>query len=277
MLEKGLSMRPRRPAFAASYINEVLDMALNAQRTGCMSPVELAWVNDVLSDYFAATEASTDSNISSARLRWRANWLPNAPQPGASSPRPFGVATAPVDANALLALAQHRKSVRWFLHDPVPGSVVAQAVATAQTAPSACNRQPYRFLVIQDEAEAQAVAACAGGTAGYLHNIRHLVVVVGDLSAFSHPRDRHVIYVDSSLASMNLILSLEAQGVGSCCINWPDAPDRDRGIRRLIDIAPHEQVVMLIAFGYADPTGYVPFSQRKELSSALSRHLGGGS
>jgi nitroreductase len=90
-------------------------------------------------------------------------------------------------------------------------------------------------------------------------------VLVGRLRAYFDPRDRHVIYIDASLAAMAFQFALEVQGVGSCCINWPDVRDREQKIGQLLGLAPDERVIMLISFGYPDPTGLVPYSQKKSL------------
>jgi len=108
------------------------------------------------------------------------------------------------------------------------------------------------------------------GTGGYAHQVPSIVVVVGDLSAFFHERDRHLIYIDSSLAAMAFVLGLEAQGVASCMINWPDIPERDARMRKLLGLANTERVIMLIAYGYADPERLVPFSAKGKIDDIRS-------
>jgi nitroreductase len=103
------------------------------------------------------------------------------------------------------------------------------------------------------------------GTSGYNHQIPGLIVIVGNLGAFFDQRDRHLIYIDGCLAAMGLIFALEAQGVNSCCINWPDLPDREAAMRNLLGLKKYERVVMLIAYGYADPSALVPFSAKRTL------------
>jgi len=43
-----------------------------------------------------------------------------------------------------------RRSIRDFSADPVPYELIRNAVATANTAPSGANRQPWRFVVVSD-------------------------------------------------------------------------------------------------------------------------------
>jgi F420 biosynthesis protein FbiB-like protein len=51
-----------------------------------------------------------------------------------------------------------RRSIRRFKSDPIPDSVIKQIITTASFAPSAHNRQPWRFAVINDEAKKSHLA-----------------------------------------------------------------------------------------------------------------------
>jgi nitroreductase len=84
------------------------------------------------------------------------------------------------------------------------------------------------------------------------------------LSAYPFERDRHLIYIDASLAAMQLMLAAETLGLATCPINWPDIKNAERRIRDVVDIKPHERVVMLTAIGYGDPDSGIPFSHKKQ-------------
>ncbi|MFT5547949.1 MAG: nitroreductase [Rheinheimera aquimaris] len=90
-----------------------------------------------------------------------------------------------------------------------------------------------------------------------------MIVVVGDLSAYEAERDRHVIYIDAALASMQLMLALESLGLQSCPINWPDVEERERAMAQKLSLDYWQRPVMLLATGYAMPEGGVPYSQKK--------------
>jgi nitroreductase len=107
------------------------------------------------------------------------------------------------------------------------------------------------------------------GTTGYAENIPALVVVLGDLSCYPEERDRHVAYIDASLAAMQFMLALETLGLASCPINWPDIEYRERLMDRELELPPHLRPVMLLAVGYAEPSGGVPFSAKKAGAALL--------
>ena len=85
------------------------------------------------------------------------------------------------------------------------------------------------------------------GTSGYSYNIPSIVVVVGDLSSYFSERDRHVIYIDASLAAMTFMLTLETMGLSSCPINWPDIEKLERKMKKKLSLKSYERPVMLIS------------------------------
>ena len=266
MIEKGLTMRPRRDTFAVAYIDMVLDRFERTVKNGLLTEVMVAWVRDVLDAYFDATQTSKNEVIARARNRYH-ELRPEIDHPYVG-PSAVGKVRKTVDVDALRGLAEGRRSVRWYADRPVDREIVDRAVSVAIEAPTACNRVPYRFRIFDVPEDARRVADIAGGTAGYVHNLQSVAVLVGDLSAYVAERDRHLIYIDGSLAAMSFLLSLEAQGVSSLCINWPDIAKSERALRELIGLEPYERVVMLIAFGYADPDGLAPLSPKVPLIAA---------
>lgn len=268
MIEKGLTMRPRRASFASEYIAETVTLfeSLTGPKAGFVSDEVLAWAREVLSRYLEATAQSSDPVVQNARHRLIEVRVDES-RDAISGPHAPKVDKPPVDIEDLLALAERRKSVRWFLDKTVDRELVDRAMSVAAESPSACNRQPFHFRVFDDPEKVQKVAAIPMGTAGYAQGLPGVVVIVGDLSAFSDERDRHLIYTDGCLAAMAFILGLEAQGVASVCINWPDIAERDARMSKLLHLRDFERVVMLIGYGYADATGDTPYSAKRGLNA----------
>lgn len=71
-------------------------------------------------------------------------------EPGAPEMSPSPCPLAPLDANALQALMAGRRSIRRFRPELPPRALIEQVVAAAITAPSASNKQPWRFCVVTD-------------------------------------------------------------------------------------------------------------------------------
>ncbi len=280
-LEKGLVMRPRQPVFAADYIEETVDALLRAEQHGGLEEGEHKWARDVLESYFAVVSAAPA--VDRARVRFRQGGsqgeigITNAGQSTgaaqaawAPQPRAAGVRASVAYAD-FLALCQQRRSVRWFLPRPVPDDLVLKAIAAASQAPSACNRQPFAFRYFERPDDARRIAGIAMGTTGYAQQLQALVVVLGDLSCYPHERDRHVVYIDASLAAMQFMLALETLGLASCPINWPDVEPLERRMEAELELPAHWRPLMLIAVGYADPEGGVPYSAKKPPAALLKR------
>jgi len=52
---------------------------------------------------------------------------------------------------AFIDLLQSRRSVRSFLDKPVEREKIIKCLEAARLAPSACNSQPWKFVVVDDK------------------------------------------------------------------------------------------------------------------------------
>ena len=277
LLEKGLLMRPRGEVFALDYIQETVACYGRALEHGRASPdlvsqVELQWASDVLSLYFGVTGAHPI--VDGLRKRFRTMRAGAPDRPPTAIPYKRDLARTPsVKYESLLELARRRRSARWFLQKPVPRKMIDQAIAVAALSPSACNLQPFEFRVFDDPELTKKVASIPTGTLGFGQNFPVIVVLTGILHAWFNEQDRHLIYIDASLAAMAFLFALETQGLSSCCLNWPDLAPQQRRMSQLLGLEPDEQVIMLIALGYPDPDGLVAYSQKKPLAELRSFNL----
>lgn len=107
-----------------------------------------------------------------------------------------------------------RKSVRAYTSQPIEKEKVDLLVKAAMAAPTAVNKQPWAFVVVDDRTVLDKLAAelpYAKMTA----QAPLAIVVCGDLSkALNGEKDRYWM-LDCSAASENLLLAAESMGVGS--------------------------------------------------------------
>lgn len=265
-LEKGLLMKPRREVFATEYISETVDSYRNtllANEKNAVVEDELQWAYDVIQEYFTIVGSHPDVDrakekfLSLKHLCDRQQYIPykrNIDLP------------SPVNYEQFQELSHRRRSVRWYLPKPVPRELLDKAISVASLAPSACNRQPFKFRIFDEPELVQQVSQLPMGTKGFSHNFPAIIAVVGQLSAYFNERDRHLIYIDGSLASMSFMYALETLGLSSCPINWPDIETREQKMSSLLGLDPEERVIMLISVGYPDPEGMVAYSQKKSLN-----------
>jgi nitroreductase len=266
-LEKALIMKPRRESFAKDYIQETVEwysrLAGKVKNdSNLYDPNEIVWAENVLTEYFKSVKA--EGVIKAAQDMFES--VDFAVE--SSSLRPF-TRSRPGNLpsyDQLLSLSEYRRSVRWFNQKKVDRKVIDKALLVARQSPTACNRMPYEFRIFDEPELVKKIANTPFGTGGYADNIPVIGVVVGKLDSYFSARDRHAIYVDSSLATMGFVYALESQGVSTCLINWPDFEPLESKMQKLLGLSIHERPIMLIAIGYADEDP-VPRSTKKELDT----------
>lgn len=271
-LEKGLIMRPRRAVFATDFIGETVSVyARGIKASGGEWNSELVWADDVLTDYFAAVDCTAPKIAEAYEQFCAVEKIVRSDDSERSVPYARDLsAPPPVDFDAMMQLARRRRSVRWYLDKPVPRELVDQALAIAAQSPSACNRQPFVFRIFDDPARTAKIASIPMGTKGFAETLPAVAVVVGQLRAYPYERDRHVIYIDGSLAAMSFMFALETLGLSSCPINWPDQEPHESRMRDELGLDADERVIMLIGFGWPDPTGHVPYSTKRQVEDLRS-------
>ena len=268
-IEKGLVMRPRKDDFAAEYIIQTVKL-FSCQCKHCTFDMK-KWTYDVLTEYFSVV-IHQNINIITAYDIYLQITLEDNDVCSHLAMKPYKLSDRknnPVDYEQLKMLCLYRKSVRSFLAIQVEIEKLEQAIKIASLAPSACNRQPFKYFVMRKPEVAREVAKLAMGTSGFVNEINCLIAVVGDLSCFDMPYDRHLIYIDSSLSTMQLLLAFETLGLSSCVLNWPDISKKDKIISSKLNLKNYEKVVFLIAVGYANPEALTPFSCKKNVLELL--------
>lgn len=134
-----------------------------------------------------------------------------------------------LDQAALDQLLQARRSVREFRTEPVTEALIREAIEAARWAPSAVNRQPVEWLVIQNTAEVRKLAGLVAeylrgivepryahyltmwdqGKDPFLRSAPHLLVIHA-------PDDWGWSTVDSTIALTQFELAAVARGIGTC-------------------------------------------------------------
>jgi nitroreductase len=95
-----------------------------------------------------------------------------------------------------------RRSIRRFAPDDIPEEMIGQMLEAARLAPSASNRQPWRFLVVRDkETRTELSRICLGQT--FIEEAPVVIVCFGDFERYSDAarKKRRQESVDSGVAS----------------------------------------------------------------------------
>jgi len=266
-LEKGMLMRPRRDVFAADYIKETVDCYLGVlmDSSSKADTNQIKWFTDVLSEYFSIIKKHPVIDLEKRKfldaIHENPPHITTTSTPYYRDHQNFST----ISYEEFYKLNRQRRSVRWFLEKPVPRDLIDKAILAAIQAPSACNRQPFSFRIMDDPSMVEKAVLLPMGTKGYAHSIQTFIIVVGNLEAYFDERDRHLIYIDASLANMSLMLAFETLGLSSCPINWPDIEERESKMSDFLKLEPYERPIMCIGVGYPDPAGMVAYSEKRDL------------
>lgn len=273
MIEKGLITVPRKLVFAEGYIlNTVAVLERFLLSTEDFSTQK--WAYDVLKNYFDIVQKTTIIEEAEQKYRKIVIDFP-LHENGQEIFAPYSRSQSkfsPISFENYYNLCQQRRSVRWYKDKPVPLELVTKAIKAALTAPSACNRQPFRFILVEDKDLLQKVATFPMGCDTFGHNIKLMAILIGDQSNYFDERDRHLIYIDGGLAVMNFILALETLGLSSCTVNWPDISGRERMLAKQFGLSPNERCIIFISIGYALNEGGIAYSSKKQPARVITKY-----
>jgi nitroreductase len=177
---------------------------------------------------------------------------------------------------SFLDLARRRQSDRGYSERQVEREKIERCLEAAMVAPSACNSQPWFFVVVDDPVLRTAVA-------GRLHDLVMnrfalsapvLVAVVAERPALL-PRlgglikDKPYYLMDIGMAVENFCLQAADEGLGSCIIGWFDEPR----LREILGIPKRKRVPLVIALGYPeDPTVRPKVRKSRDEAWAYNRY-----
>jgi nitroreductase len=151
-----------------------------------------------------------------------------------------------------------RKSVRKFLDKKIPDDVIRKILEAAIRAPSAGNRQPWRFLVVTDRDKIKKFDPYDHQP--WVENAPAVIV------ACANPHDTWEKYdeeddcyiLDTSAAIQNILLAIHDMDLGGV---WVLTCSK-RDVRKLLDIPLHWQIISIIPFGYYDETEPINATRR---------------
>lgn len=143
--------------------------------------------------------------------------------------------------NVVTTVIKSRHSVRKFKTDPVEETAIRDALECALQAPTARNVQPWLIGVVRNKETLQKIAdLAANGTF-----VRDCAVC---FTVFGEKQETYYLE-DCCAATENLILSLQAYGVGSCWVAGDKKPYCD-AVRQLLAVPQQYTLVSLVAAGY---------------------------
>ncbi|RJR30553.1 MAG: NAD(P)H nitroreductase [Candidatus Latescibacterota bacterium] len=152
-------------------------------------------------------------------------------------------------------LVKSRRSIRRYRPDPVPRELVETCLEAARHAPTASNRQGWRFYVAEGDLKDRIARECLGGVVrnAFAKTAPAIVAVAMKLHLVTNRIggrikgiDYHVL--DAGIAGEHFVLQAAELGLGTCWIGWFDK----KAVRRILGIPASWDVPALITLGYPD-------------------------
>ena len=153
-------------------------------------------------------------------------------------------------------LINNRQSVRGYKPDMVETDKIERILEAGRISPSACNAQPWKFIVVDDpELKNKVADATSNSVIGINHFTKqapvHIVVVLEPANFNSNfgsfMKDKNLPLIDIGIAAAHLSLQATAEGLGTCILGWFN----ERTIKKLLDIPKSKRVILVITLGYA--------------------------
>lgn len=164
-----------------------------------------------------------------------------------------------------LELTKARYSCRKFLKRQVEREKIEKILEAGRLAPTACNFQPQRILVITDSEKIEALKECTKFT----FDAPVILLVCYDKGeSWKRKYDGHDEgIVDSSIVSTHMMLQISELGLGS---TWVGSFDTNKA-REILNVPENFEIVNLLPFGYPaeDALPSAKHEERKELQETV--------
>jgi nitroreductase len=146
----------------------------------------------------------------------------------------------------VLEAIETRRSIRKYKPEPIPDGDLKKILEAARLAPSAGNRQPWRFVVVRD-AETKRKMGEAARNQTWISDAGTVV------AALAMPKDHPEVYArwverDVMTAVEHMVLAAWSLGYGTC---WIGAFHEDR-VKELLGIPEDMTVINLLPIGVPD-------------------------
>jgi nitroreductase len=165
-----------------------------------------------------------------------------------------------------------RRSVRSYRKDQVPEFLVRRILEAGRFAPSAGNRQPWKFIVVRDPKvlddlardvvavvqrrkdlpDSRSLRALADGRLGVFHGAPTVLLILKDARGEENPD------LDGGIAGQNMVLAAHSMGLGTCWVSFAGLAFRYKDTwKRFFRIEPPYEFLSSIAVGWpgGEPAG----------------------
>jgi nitroreductase len=154
-----------------------------------------------------------------------------------------------------LELAKSRQSVRSYSDRPVENEKIKKCLEASRLAPSACNSQSWKFIVVNNTQLKNALADAAEDRILSMNHFTkqapvHIVVVREKPNITSKlggiVRNKTYTLIDLGIATEHFCLQAVSEGLGTCILGWFN----EKKVKKLLNIPGNKRAELIITLGY---------------------------
>jgi nitroreductase len=156
--------------------------------------------------------------------------------------------------NTFLNLVKTRTSCRNYLAETVSPEAINYCLEAARWAPSACNKQPWRFIVVDAPELKQRISAgglLPGVPMPWVAQAPVIVVICVRKTILTHwlaPLISGIKYhlIDIGIAGEHFVLAAQEQGLGTCWIGWFNK----KSVKKILNLPNELEPVSMLTLGH---------------------------
>ena len=175
---------------------------------------------------------------------------------------------------SFLDLANKRYSVRNYKNTPVAQEKINRCIEAARLAPSACNSQPWKFVIVDDLELAKELAGAAFEGIMNFNNFAFkapvLILIVSERQKASAKfgsivKRKNFSLMDIGIAAEHFCLQATEEGLGTCMLGWFN----EKKVKKILSIPKLKRVELIISVGFSADDN-IPHKKRKSVDEILS-------
>ena len=154
-----------------------------------------------------------------------------------------------------LELARIRESVRSYSDTVVERKKLERCIEAARLAPSACNSQPWKFIIVDNPAQKEKVARATFGRVVSFNQFSLQAPVI--VACISEPpnfpasigeliKNKKYRWMDLGIAAEHFCLQATQEDLGTCILGWFE----EKEIKKILEVPMKSKVGLLITVGY---------------------------
>jgi len=160
----------------------------------------------------------------------------------------------------VLEAIKTRQSVRSYRDKEIQEDLLQQVLEAGRLAPSACNNQPWKFIVVKDKnLKEKLIPACKNQK--FVGEASVVIVGCAINPSYKMSNGKYSYSIDLAIALDHMSLEAASLGLGTC---WIGAFYQDQ-VKEILGVPENVRIVALMSVGYpkelGSKTGRKPLSE----------------